>query len=128
MQRGFVGAVDSVFAVDARVATGAVVVDQQGFKPQVLIDHFVQLQQRFAVERLVETLHHQLRAVAVDGQAAGAFLAAMEQAIAVGALAVQFGQQILTMFKGGAQRLIQGGHAGRLAGGIGRGSLAAWAC
>ncbi|MNF06683.1 hypothetical protein D3C80_2066860 [compost metagenome] len=76
----------------------------------------------------MEALHHQLRAIAVDRQAAGAFLAAMEQAIAVGALAVQLGQQILAVFKGGAQRLIQGGHAGRLAGGIGRGSLTAWAC
>ncbi|MNP34378.1 hypothetical protein D3C76_1276610 [compost metagenome] len=44
LQRGVVVAVDGVFAVDARVATGAVVVDQQGFKPQVLIDDFVQLQ------------------------------------------------------------------------------------
>ncbi|MNM36964.1 hypothetical protein D3C81_476850 [compost metagenome] len=117
MQRGFVGAVDSVFAVDARIATGTVVVDQQAFKTEVLVDDFVQLQQSIAFQRLMETLHQQLRAVAVDGQATGAFLAAMEQAIAIGALAVQLGEQILAMFKGGAQRLIQGRHAGRLAGG-----------
>jgi hypothetical protein len=49
----------------------------------------VQLQQVVTFERLVKTLHQQLRAVAVDGQAAGTFLAAVEQPIAIGALAVQ---------------------------------------
>jgi hypothetical protein len=39
---------------------------------------------------------------------------------------MQFGKQVLAMFEGGAQRLIQGRHAGRLAGeGILRGSLTA---
>ncbi|CAI8993122.1 hypothetical protein EMIT0P43_90029 [Pseudomonas jessenii] len=117
LQGGFVGAVDDVIAIDARVAAGAVVVDQQGFKTQVLIDRFVQLQQRLALQRLVETLHQQLRAVAVDGQATGTFLATVEEAIAIGALQVQFGEQVLALIEGGAQRLIQGRHAGRLAGG-----------
>ena len=71
----------------------------------------------------MEALHQQLRAVAVDGQTAGAFLAAVEQAIAISALAVQLGQQIVTIIEGGAQRLIQGRHALRLGGQIRRGSL-----
>jgi hypothetical protein len=41
----------------------------------------------------------------------------MEQAIAIGALLVQLGEQVLAMIEGGAQRLVQGRHAGRLAGG-----------
>ncbi|MNZ82057.1 hypothetical protein D3C78_1007440 [compost metagenome] len=116
---GFVGTVNRVFTVDPRVAPGTVVIDQQQVEAQVLIDGFVQLQQRFALQRLVKALHQQLRAVAVDGQAAGAFLAAMEQAVAVRALRVQFGEQVLAMIEGGAQRLIQGRHAKRLAGEIG---------
>ena len=43
----------------------------------------------------------------------------MEQAIAVGALAVQYREQVLTLIEGGAQRLIQGRHAGALLEGIG---------
>jgi hypothetical protein len=42
----------------------------------------------------VEALHQQLRTVAVDGQAAGAFLAAVEQPIAIGALGVQLVEQV----------------------------------
>jgi hypothetical protein len=38
----------------------------------------------------------------------------VEQPIAIGALAVQLGQQILALIEGGAQRLIQGRHAGAL--------------
>jgi hypothetical protein len=67
----------------------------------------------------VKALHQQLRAVTVDGQTAGAFLAAVEQPIAIGALAVQLGQQILALIEGGAQRLIQGRHAGALLEGMG---------
>ena len=88
------------------------------------IDGFVQLQQVIALQALMKALHQQLRAVTVDGQAAGAFLAAVEQAITVGALGVQLGQQVFTVIEGGAQRLIQGGHALRLGGQIRRGSLA----
>jgi len=64
-------------------------------------------QQFIAAELLVKALHQQLRAIAVDGQATGAFLAAVEQAVAVGALGMQFGQQGLAMIEGGAQRLTQ---------------------
>jgi hypothetical protein len=66
---------------------------------------------RFSRLAVGEALHQQLRAVAVDGQAAGTFLAAMEQAVTVGALAVQVGQQGVAAGEGGAQRLIQSGHA-----------------
>ncbi|MNL46421.1 hypothetical protein D3C87_1691300 [compost metagenome] len=83
----------------------------------MLIDSVVQLQQGIAHQGLVEALHQQLRAVAVNCQAASTFLAAMEQPIAIGALLVQLGEQVLAMIEGGAQRLIQGRHAGRLAGG-----------
>ena len=113
-QRGVVGTVDVVFAVDTRVAAGAVVVDQQSLQAQGLVDDGVQLQQIVTLQCLVKTLHQQLRAVTVDGQAASAFLAAMEQAIAIGALAVQYREQVLTLIEGGAQRLIQGRHAGAL--------------
>ncbi|CAI8981738.1 hypothetical protein EMIT0324P_50040 [Pseudomonas chlororaphis] len=74
----------------------------------------MQLQQGLAFQRLVKALHQQLWAVTVDGQAPGAFLAAMEQPIAVGALLMQLGEQVLAMIEGGAQRLIQGRHAGAL--------------
>ena len=80
----------------------------------------MQLQQLFGFQRLVEALHQQLRAVTVDGQAAGTFLAAMEQSITVGALGVQLVDQVLAMIEGGAQRLIQGRHGARLAGKRGR--------
>ena len=62
----------------------------------------------------MKALHQQLRAVSVDRQAPGAFLTAVEQAITIGALGMQFGQQIVTIIEGGAQRLIQGRHAMRL--------------
>ncbi|MNN03878.1 hypothetical protein D3C81_1165870 [compost metagenome] len=110
-QRGFAGLIHRIAAVDAAVALGAVVVDQQQFLAQVRLHCRVQLQQGAGLEGLVETLHQQLRAVAVDGQAAGALLAAMEQAIAVGALGMQFGEKALAGVEGGAQRLIQEGHA-----------------
>ena len=115
-QRGRVGAVHRVFAVDARVATGAVVVHQQQFQAQELVDLLMQLQQVGAFQALVEALHQQLRAVAVDSQAAGAFLAAVEQPIAIGALGVQLVDQVLALIEGGAQRLIQGRHGARLGG------------
>src|SRR5450830_949478 len=118
---GFVGAIDRVFTIDPRVAPGAVVVDQQSVQFQMLVDGRVQGEQVFAFQGLVEGLHHQLRAVAVDGQAAGTFLAAVEQAIAIGALAVQLGEQFLAMIEGGAQRLVQGRHARRLGVGFGAG-------
>ena len=52
-------------------------------------DRTVQGQQVFTLQRLVEALHQQLWAIAVDGQATGAFLAAMEQSIAIGTLFMQ---------------------------------------
>lgn len=64
----------------------------------------MQVQQVGGFQGLVETLHQQLRTVAVDGQAAGAFLAAMEQPVTVGALCMQFADQVLAMIEGGAQR------------------------
>jgi hypothetical protein len=45
LQGRFVGAVDGVFAIDTRVATGAVVVDQQQVEAQMPVDDFMQLQQ-----------------------------------------------------------------------------------
>ena len=78
------------------------------------IDRVMQLQQVIAFQTLMKALHQQLWAVSVDGQAPGAFLTAVEQAIAVGALGMQFCQQIVTIIEGGAQRLIQGRHAMRL--------------
>ena len=113
LQGGFVRLIDGVLAVDAGIAPGAVVVDQQGLQAQAFVDNAVQLQQVVAFQRLVEALHQQLRAIAVDGQAGRAFLAAMEQAIAVGALLVQLAEQLQALVEGGAQRLIQGRHAGR---------------
>ena len=83
----------------------------------------MQLQQIIALKTLVKALHQQLRAVTVDGQAPGTFLAAMEQAITICALSVQLGQQVVTVIEGGAQRLIQGRHALRLGGQRRRGSL-----
>ncbi|MCY1249498.1 hypothetical protein D9M72_630400 [compost metagenome] len=59
----------------------------------------------------METLDQQLRAIAVHRQATSAFLAAMEQAVAVGALLMQFAEKALAGIEGGAQRLIQEGHA-----------------
>lgn len=113
LQGGLVRLIDGVLAVDARIAPGAVVVDQQSLQSQLFVDDAVQLQQVVALQRLMEALYQQLRAVAVDGQSGGAFLAAMEQAIAVGALLVQLAEQLLALVEGGAQRLIQGRHAGR---------------
>ena len=115
-KRGFFGAINRVFAINARVALGAIVVDQQQVKAQVTIDGVMQLQQVIALKALVKALHQQLRAVTVDGQAASTFLAAVEQAIAISALGMQPGQQVLTVIEGGAQRLIQGRHAMRLGG------------
>src|SRR5690606_31256454 len=74
----------------------------------------LQCQQGAPLQAVVETLHQHLWAVAVDGQPAGALLAAMEQAVAVGALLVQLGEQWLASVKGGAQRLVERGHARRL--------------
>ena len=110
------GAVHRVFAVDARVAAGTVVVHQQQFQAHVLVDQLVQVQQVCRFQGLVEALYQQLRAVAVDGQAAGAFLAAVKQPIAVRTLGVQRVDQVLAVIEGGAQRLIQGSHGARLAG------------
>ena len=84
-------------------------------------DQLMGAQQFIAAELLVKGLHQQLRAVAVDGQAASTFLAAMEQAVAVRALVVQFSQQGVAVGEGGAQRLIQSGPARGLD--IGGGSL-----
>ena len=109
------GAVHRVFAVDARVAAGTVVVHQQQFQAHVLVDQLVQVQQVCRFQGLVEALYQQLRAVAVDGQAAGAFLAAVKQPIAVRTLGVQRVDQVLAVIEGGAQRLIQGSHGARLA-------------
>ncbi|MNE21245.1 hypothetical protein D3C80_1143960 [compost metagenome] len=100
-----------VAAVDARVALRAVVVHRQQRGGEGLLAGLQQFQQGVALERLMEALHQQLRAVAVDGQAGGTFLAAVEQSVAVGALRVQFGEQGLAGVEGGAQRLVQGGHA-----------------
>src|SRR5690606_34857943 len=61
----------------------------------------------------MKTLDQQLRAIAVDGQAGNAFLAAMEEAVAVGTLSVQFVQQRATSVQGGAQRLVKRRHARR---------------
>ena len=44
-QGGIVGTVHGVFAVDTRVATRTVVVDQQSLQAQGLVDDGVQLQQ-----------------------------------------------------------------------------------
>ncbi|MNC58709.1 hypothetical protein D3C75_1084590 [compost metagenome] len=90
-QGRFAGLVNRVTAVDAAVALGAVVVDQQQLKAKLCFNHGVQFKQGAALKRLMETLHQQLRAIAVNGQAAGAFLTAMEQAVAVSALGMQFG-------------------------------------
>ncbi|MNP11332.1 hypothetical protein D3C76_1035140 [compost metagenome] len=90
-QRGFAGLIHRIAAVDAAVALGAVVVDQQQLKAKLCFNHGVQFKQGAALKRLMETLHQQLRAIAVNGQAAGAFLTAMEQAVAVSALGMQFG-------------------------------------
>lgn len=114
-QRGRLGAVHRVFTVDARVATGAIVVDQQQFQAHELVDQLVQVQEVSCFQGLMETLHQQLWAVTVDSQAAGAFLAAMKQAVAVSALGVQLVDQVLAIIEGGAQRLIQGSHGARLA-------------
>src|SRR5471032_2390343 len=114
-QRGRLGAVHRVFTVDARVATGAVVVDQQQFQAHEQVDQLVQVQEVSCFQGLVETLHQQLWAVTVDSQAAGAFLAAMKQAVAVSALGVQLVDQVVAIIEGGAQRLIQGSHGARLA-------------
>lgn len=81
----------------------------------------MQVQQVCAFQRLVEALHQQLRAIAVDGQATGAFLAAVEQPVTVGALGVQLADQALTMIEGGAQRLVQGDMERALLGKCGRG-------
>ena len=64
--------------------------------------------QRLRVERLMEALHHQLWAVAIDRQAGRAFLAAMEQPVAIGALLLQFVEQWAAAIEGGAQRLGEG--------------------
>ena len=66
------------------------------------------------LQRLMKTLHQQLRAVAVDGQARRAFLAAVEEAVAVGALGVQLREQVFASGEGGAQRLVKRRHARRL--------------
>ncbi len=113
-QGRFVGLVNSVLAIYPRVALRAVVVDQQRLQTQAHVDLRMQFQQRIALQAGVKTLHQQLRAIAVDGQAAGAFLAAMKQAIAVGALPMQLGKQRFTVIEGDAERLIQGRHAKRL--------------
>lgn len=78
----------------------------------------MQVEQGILCKRLVEALHHQLRAVAIHGETRCAFLAAVEQAVAVGLLLVQLGQQRLASVEGGAQRLVERGHARRL--GMGR--------
>jgi len=109
------GSVYRVFAVDPRVAAGAVVVHEQQLQAQVLVDQLMQVQQVCGFQRLVEALHQQLWAITVNGQAAGALLAAVEQAIAIGALGMQLVDQVLAMIEGGAQRLIQGRHGARLA-------------
>src|SRR5471032_3070789 len=62
----------------------------------------------------MEALHQQLRAITINGQAARAFLAAMEQTVAVGALLMQLGKQGLAVIEGDAERLDQGRHATRL--------------
>ena len=109
-------------AVDARMAFRAVVVDQQQGLAEPFLNLIGQLQQGVMLQRLVEALHQQLRAVAIDGQARCAFLRAMEQAIAVGVLRVQLAKQVFTVVEGGAQRLIKSGHARHL--GVGKsGSL-----
>ncbi|MNN65486.1 hypothetical protein D3C81_1809920 [compost metagenome] len=114
-QRGGFGLVDRVAAIDPGIALGTVVVDQQQLLAEAFVDGGGQCQQGLALQRLVKTLHQQLRAVAVHRQAGCAFLAAMEQAVAVGALGMQFGQQRLAGIEGGAQRLEESrGHARRL--------------
>ena len=105
------GLVHRVMPVDPAVATGTVVVDQVQRQAEKPFDGRVQVQQIIPLYCLVKALHQQLRAIAVGGEAGRAFLAAMEQAIAIGALGMQFGEQGLTVVEGGAQRLIQGGHA-----------------
>ncbi|MOA22661.1 hypothetical protein D3C78_1432350 [compost metagenome] len=109
-QRLGLGPIHRVAAVDPRVGLRAVVVHRQQRCGQGVLAGLQQLQQGVAFERLVEALHQQLRAVAVDGQARRAFLAAVEQPVTVGALGVQFGDQGLAGVEGGAQRLVQGGH------------------
>ncbi len=111
--RGF-GGIDRIEAIDSRVALGAVVVDQQQGFIQGDADLLVGGQQFIAPKAGVEALHQQLRAVAVQGQAAGAFLAAVKQPVAVGALGMQFGKQRLAVVEGGAQRLVESRHAWRL--------------
>ncbi|MCY1355556.1 hypothetical protein D9M68_550540 [compost metagenome] len=115
LQSGGLGLVDRVAAVDPGIALGAVVVDQQQLFAEECVHRSGQLQQGLALHWLVEALHHQLRTVAVDGQARDAFLAAVEEPVAIGALGMEFGQQRLAGVEGGAQRLEEsGGHARRL--------------
>ena len=110
-QRRVFGTIHRVFPIDPRVAPRTIVVHQQQRRLQVLLDGAVQGQQIFACQRLMEALDQQLRTIAVDGQATGAFLAAMEQAIAISALFMQLLEQRGADVEGGAQRLDQSGHA-----------------
>ncbi|MOA38612.1 hypothetical protein D3C78_1603150 [compost metagenome] len=110
-QRLGLGPIHRVAAVDTRVGLRTVVVRRQQFRAEKLLAGGEHLEQGVALERLMEALHQQLRTVTVDGQPGGAFLAAVEQPVTVGALRVQLGEQGLAGIEGGAQRLVQGGHA-----------------
>lgn len=117
-QRGGVRLVRRVAAVDARVALRAVVVDELQRQFERVHGQLMDAQQRIRCKRLVKALHHQLRPVAIHRQAGSAFLAAMEQAVAIGALLVQLVEQWAAAIEGGAQRLVwRGMRAARKGGG-----------
>ncbi|RMM48237.1 hypothetical protein ALQ78_05776 [Pseudomonas syringae pv. aptata] len=113
-QSRFFSLVHGVMAIHARVALRAIVIDQQGIQAQTRVGLFMQRQQGIAIQAGMKALHQQLRAVAVDGQPAGALLAAVKQSIAVRPLPMQLVKQRLAIIEGDAERLIQGRHAERL--------------